>query len=82
MAMLRRYFCAPNTGNTLCAVPILGTAEAEIQWCETNYNATNCTIIRDDAQTQTVNFLWIFYACSSFWGFMLIALVRTLTTCT
>lgn len=76
MAMFRHYFCEPqSTANTLCAVPIFDDENDEIAWCETLYNATSCTAIRDNAQDQTQSFLWIFYTSCAVWGCLLIALV-------
>ena len=57
VAWFRETFCEPeSTANTLCAAPILRNTTS---WCLSNYNATNCAEIRDDAQQRTSSFLYL-----------------------
>lgn len=76
MAMFRHYFCVPQEyANTLCVVPVYSSEAGEVEWCLTNYNATDCASIRNNAQDRTKSFLWTFYTANAIWGTFLIALV-------
>lgn len=68
MAWLRQVFCATDTFNTLCVVPIGGDQNytSEEEWCTKLFNATNCTEIRDSAQANASTNMYIFYySCGS-----------------
>jgi hypothetical protein len=39
----------------------------ETQWCMDNYNSTDCTMIRDDAQATTMDSLHLFYIFTAIW---------------
>jgi hypothetical protein len=68
MAWLRQVFCATDTSNTLCVVPIGGDKNytSEDEWCTQLFNATNCTEIRDTAQAGVSRNMYIFYySCGS-----------------
>jgi len=78
LAWFRREFCAPDTYNTLCAVPIITpfSNTTETEWCMQNYNATNCSDIRDKAQSDADKMLLTYYYCNAAWGLLLICVVR------
>ena len=68
MAWFRQVFCANDTYNTLCVVPIGGgqNSTSEDEWCTQLFNATNCTEIRDTAQAEVARNMYIFYySCGS-----------------
>ena len=70
MTMFRYWFCQPtvtSTYNTLCAVPVFEDKQDEEQWCLENYESTNCTAIRDDAQDRTKQVLLLGYTCNGIW---------------
>ncbi len=48
---------------------------SEAAWCVINYEATNCSSIRDAAQYRTVHSVLGIYYVSAAWGILLIALV-------
>lgn len=73
MAWFRKRTCQPpSTYNTLCVVPI---SDNETAWCLLNYNATNCSAIRNNAQATTDAALKSFYFFSAVWGLLLLLLV-------
>jgi hypothetical protein len=52
---VRSFFCLPDgTTNTKCNVPY--NDRGSDSWCKVNYNATDCSHIRDDAIRRAVNF--------------------------
>lgn len=68
MAWFRLVFCAPETYNSMCMVPINGGSpqvDSEEAWCKIHYplaaNATECTEIRDAAQNRVNSFLYMFF---------------------
>ena len=69
MAWFRKVFCATDTSNTSCVVPVGGglAHTSELNWCKDLVTgATNCTEIRDQAQAETTRFMYIFYySCGS-----------------
>jgi hypothetical protein len=48
----------------------------ELLWCMSNYDATNCTEIRDTAQLEVEELMNIYYNSNLAWGFLLIMIVR------
>jgi hypothetical protein len=63
MAWFRRLFCAEGTANRECIIPVQGGLEFDdITWCTVFFDgATNCTAIRDEAQSKMLKFSYIFY---------------------
>ena len=45
------------------------------EWCQSNYNSTACTSIRDKAQEEVARYLYIFYSVNSAWTILFILLV-------
>lgn len=43
--------------------------DSEEEWCFEEYNSTDCTAIRDEAQETTTVFLSTFYRALASWGF-------------
>jgi hypothetical protein len=79
MAAFRESFCDPSeTANTLCAVPVYANPQNETQWCIDNYQATNCTAIRDAAQKGMERFLLGYYYLNAVWGICFLVLVRSI----
>ena len=62
MAWFRAMTCG-ETANTLCIVPVLGGPDFrnEDEWCLANFNSTECTSIRDDAEARVLAFAYFFY---------------------
>jgi hypothetical protein len=63
MSWFRQFYCEGGTELTKCLVPILGGIDfdSEKAWCIANYNATDCEIIRDDAQETMETAMLTFY---------------------
>jgi hypothetical protein len=76
MAWFRRRYCAPGTFNSLCTVPYVYTGSDGDEWCQVNYNSTDCIAIRNEAQQQTNAFLRVFYTVSAVWCLIYVVLVR------
>jgi len=77
MAYFRELFCADNTYNTKCMVPIDGGLlfSTEEDWCRMNFNATDCSSIRDNAQQSMDYFVSCFFNINGFWGLFTIFLL-------
>jgi len=79
MAYFRYAFCANNTFNTKCLVPEGGDGDAmlqsEIAWCQYHFNASDCTMIREEAQADMFNFYSVFFNLNGVWGLLLIILL-------
>ncbi|CAB9507151.1 expressed unknown protein [Seminavis robusta] len=78
MAWFRETYCEPGTAGTLCMVPGCGqeaTSCNETEWCLVNYQATNCTAIRDAAQLEVEDLMNFYYNGNLAWGFILIAIL-------
>lgn len=77
MKASRKWFCVEGTAEGQCMVPIKGGAEFETEkdWCEANYNETNCEVIRDDAQSQYNLTSQIFYLSNFIWALILVVLM-------
>ena len=78
MKFSRELFCEPpETAQNECMVPIFGGNDyaTEQDWCFKNYNATNCTQIRDDAQARYNRFSRVFYTSNGIWACFLLALM-------
>ena len=78
MKFSRELFCEPpGTAQNQCMVPIEGGNgyATEQDWCLKNYNATNCTQIRDDAQARYNRFSRVFYTSYGIWACFLLALM-------
>jgi hypothetical protein len=84
LSWFRNKFCMEGTAESLCLVPISGGPdyETEDDWCQVNYNSTDCTDTRDEAQKSTTFWLLIFYTSLAGWGcifmFMMLLVVNTL----
>lgn len=74
LAWFREVFCEDGTADTLCAVPI---SDNETGWCLENYNSTNCTEIRDDAEEGTTHLLLSLYSFCGAWSLLVLFLVRS-----
>jgi hypothetical protein len=63
MTWFRDRYCLNGTANTLCLVPVGGYPNytSEDAWCESLFMATNCTEIRDDAQSAMSKQAFQFY---------------------
>ena len=71
-------FCFSSpTANTLCTVPIGANFSQEVEWCLENYNSTQCTRIRNEAQEESTNWLLAFYYCNASWALAITAMVCT-----
>lgn len=75
MSWFRRVFCEEGTSLTKCLVPIGNDFESEEEWCFTNYNATDCVVIRDDAQENMEVAMLTFYTALAGWTSILIVLM-------
>ena len=59
-------------------VPILNyeiTPYNETEWCMDQYQATNCTEVRDKAQGEVEDLMLTFYHANLAWGIVLILVV-------
>jgi hypothetical protein len=80
----RSNYCLEGTAETLCVVPINGGPDysTEDDWCQTLYNSTDCSEIRDEAQHLTSFWLSIFYTSLATWGcifmFLMLLVINTL----
>ncbi len=74
MAWFRRIFCEDGTANTKCAVPISGGANftSDEEWCQVNYNATDCIDIRQSATELMVSTSYLFIYLNFIAGAVLI----------
>jgi hypothetical protein len=72
MAWFRNKFCAIDTADTLCTVPV---SDEENEWCMEKFNATNCVATRDAAQADMERWMLPYYYANAAWGLCLIALV-------
>lgn len=70
MSWFREFFCPDGTTFSKCLVPILGGPDydSENQWCLANYNATDCAIIRNDAQSRMGAMMLTFYTGLAGWS--------------
>lgn len=77
MAWFRREFCADDTYNTLCVVPIDGLPnfDNETQWCQNYYNSTICADIQDSALEKMETYSFFYYNLNAAIGLFLIILV-------
>jgi hypothetical protein len=77
MAWFRRKFCADDTYNTPCVVPIDGLPDFdnETQWCEHYHNSTACADIQDSAQGIMETYSYFYYNLNAAIGLFLIILV-------
>jgi len=77
MAWFRSKCCEDGTAMTKCTVPIDGGEDynSEEEWCEDYYNAMDCTIIRDAAQTKFVGLSYVFFTANGVWALLLVALM-------
>ncbi|KAG7363351.1 hypothetical protein IV203_026711 [Nitzschia inconspicua] len=81
---LRDRYCLEGTADTLCVVPIDGGPDydTEDDWCQSLYNSSECTAIRDDAQKDASFWLLIFYTSLAIWGcifmFLMLLVINTL----
>lgn len=73
LSWFRQQFCLPGTANTLCAVPVDGGPDyvSEEAFCRDNYDSTQCTTIRDNAQDDAVFWLLLFYTAVASWSVVL-----------
>lgn len=80
----RNKYCMEGTADTLCVVPIKGGPDfdTEDDWCQSLYDSTDCTDIRDEAQQATSFWLWIFYTSLATWGcifmFLMLLVINSL----
>lgn len=77
MAWFRETYCEIGTAGTLCMVPIYpdDSTYTETDWCIENYQATNCTLIRDTAQMEVEDLLIFFYNGNVAWGIFFIMIL-------
>ena len=77
MSWFRIHFCQNGTATTKCLVPILPNEElgSEELWCLENYNATDCEMIRDDAQDHMETVMLTFYTGLAVWTSILLFLM-------
>jgi hypothetical protein len=77
LSWFRVYFCKDGTVDSLCLVPIYGGEEYESEdaWCMDKYDSTDCTAIRDDAETSMEISMRIFYYGLGIWGCCLLILM-------
>lgn len=74
MAWFRRVFCEPvETFDNRCAIPIV---DNETQYCLDLYNETDCSTIRNAAQSRGEKFMLSYYYVNAAWGLVLVCLVR------
>ena len=81
MAWFRLQFCADNTYNTLCVVPIDGLPgfNTTTAWCQYYYdNRTDCSTIQDSAQELMQTYSNLFYNINGAIGVVFIILVSVL----
>ena len=74
LSWFRQYFCAAGTASTKCTVPISGGPNfpTEKAWCLANYNATDCTTIRNNAQHHMERSILTFYTGLAGWSSVLL----------
>uniref|UniRef100_A0A7S1YXR5 Uncharacterized protein n=1 Tax=Trieres chinensis TaxID=1514140 RepID=A0A7S1YXR5_TRICV len=77
MNWFRELFCLAGTAYTKCAMPVGGGSinTTEDEWCELNYNATDCSDIRSEAQQKMTTTSYIFVTGNGIWGVLLILLL-------
>lgn len=77
MSWFRGHFCEEGTEFTKCLVPIQGGPDydTETEWCLANYNATNCSSIRNEAQKSMGRNLLVFYTGLAGWSTVLVFLM-------
>jgi len=77
MAFIREMFCDEGTAHGKCKVPILGgeSYENEEDWCKAEYNATDCELIRDDAQKQSAIISGLIFTANGIWALMIVVLM-------
>ncbi len=74
MSWFRGFFCPDGTEFNKCLVPILGGAnfDSENMWCLAKYNSTDCTQIRDYAQSRMETLMLTFYTGLAGWSSVLL----------
>mmetsp|Transcript_7546 Transcript_7546/g.10416 ORF Transcript_7546/g.10416 Transcript_7546/m.10416 type:complete len:736 (+) Transcript_7546:152-2359(+) len=77
MDWIRTLFCEDDTANAECMVPIMGGEDfdTEDEWCLFNFNSTNCTDIRGDAEMDSKTLFYFFYTVNGIWGALLVLLL-------
>jgi hypothetical protein len=77
MAFFRWKFCADNTYNTYCVVPIDGLPEFDnaTDWCWGNFESYACSDIQDAAQGSMQTYSYIYYNANGAIGVFYIILV-------
>jgi len=75
MSWFRRRFCVPaESADFECTVPRADNA-TETEWCLRNFNSTNCSSIRNSAQSEMERSTLIFYYLNASIGLALICLL-------
>lgn len=77
MSYFRNVFCEDGTADAECTVPIQGGASynSEDAWCLEKYGSTECTEIRNEAQTYCTVASYIFFTSNGVWALFLVALM-------
>jgi hypothetical protein len=75
MSWFRKFYCEGGTYLTKCLVPIGNEFESEEEWCLTKYNATDCEVIRDDAQENMEMAMLTFYTALAGWTSILLVVM-------
>ena len=80
MAWFWSQICADNMYNTLCVIPIDGLPDFNMttDWCNHNYNHTDCSTIQDSAQGLMQTYSYIFYNVNGAIGVFFVILVSVL----
>jgi hypothetical protein len=75
MAWFRQIFCEPGTANTKCAIPVHEGLKENSQWCELNFNASDCQSLRDAAIEKMEASSYFFIYSNAIAGAVLIILL-------
>lgn len=68
LSWFRNYFCEMGTAETLCKSDTIGS-------CNEVYNATDCAVIREEAQEKMLFSMQLFYYSNAVWGILLVGLL-------
>jgi len=75
MAWFRYSLCEPrDTFNSLCAMPDFPDKTEEEQWCLDQYSSTECSKIRNAAQSKAERYILWFYAANGVWALVAISI--------
>ena len=77
LSWFRARFCPQGTELTKCLVPIMGEPEfdSEDAWCLANYNATDCSEIRDTAESNMESSMLRFYTTLAGWSSAVVCII-------